>query len=402
MAIVIENGTLIDGVADRAVPNGTIVIEKGRFEIVAGRGKEPKLEYPAGAEIIDATGKWIMPGLINMHAHLVIGQMIGRPRRIVDAATPNKLMFFAVRNALGSLARGWTTIREMGGVNNIAIEIRDYINQGLLPGPRVFTCGQLVVVTGGHGAYLSHEADGPDAVRRGARLQLKAGADFVKIAASHDPERMPGVEQTRPEMTQAEIEAAFDVARAHGKKTACHCMGTIALKRVIDAGVDVISHGCYLNDGLAESMAEKGIFLDPTLSAYGRQTMNPANKRGDDWGESHKVLIKPLEDGFRAAVRQGVRIVTGTDTSGRYPEDVEMMRLLGLSAMESLRASTKNAAEALGLGDKLGTVEVGKVADLVVLDGDPLDDPYNLEKIHAVVKDGIHYRQQDITLRSEV
>jgi imidazolonepropionase-like amidohydrolase len=402
MTIVIRNGTLIDGVNESPVANGAIIVADGKIREIASAREEDRSARILEAGIIDAAGKWILPGLINMHVHLMMGQMLGRPKLIVEGATQNGLAVYATRNALGSLARGWTTVRDMGGPYNIPIEFRDYIARGLLPGPRVFACGQQIAVTGGHAAYLSCEADGVDGMRRAARLQLKAGADFIKVNASHDPETMPGEEQTRPEMTQDEIEAAFDVARAHGRKTACHCMGSITLERVINAGVDVISHGCYLTDALAERMARGGIFLDPTLSAYGRQTMNPELKRGEDWAARHMVLVKPLEAAFRAAVRQGVRIVTGTDTAGRYAEDVEMMRELGLDAMESLRACTKNAAEALGVGDTLGSIEVGKIADIVVLAGDPLADPYNLEKVEAVIKDGVHYRQEDITLRSEI
>ncbi|MGH6924753.1 MAG: amidohydrolase family protein [Propylenella sp.] len=401
MTVAVKGGTLIDGKADRPAPNVAVVVEGDQISALRAEDSRGD-QVDSGAEVIDATGKWVLPGLINMHVHFMMGQMLGRPKHIVQAANPNALAFFATRNALGYLARGWTTVRDMGGPHRIPTHFRDLIAQGVLPGPRVFACGQQIAVTGGHASYLSHEADGADAVRRAARVQLKDGADFVKVNASHDPEPMPGEEQTRPEMSYEEIEAAFDVARAHGKRTACHCMGSIALKRVIDAGVDVISHGCYLNDVLAAQMAEKGVFLDPTLSAYGRQTMNPKLQRGEDWAERHRLLVKPLEASFRSAVKNKVRIVTGTDTAGRYAEDVEMMRELGLDAMESIRACTKNAADALGVGDKLGTIEVGKTADIVVLGGDPLSDPYNLEKVELVIKEGIVYRQSDITLRCEI
>ncbi len=402
MPIVIENGTLIDATGAKPAPNGAVIIDGGVVKAVFKPGTTDRGAYPKEAEIINADGKWIMPGLINMHVHLMMGHMRRRPRIIVEEATQNTLVFYAVKNALGSLARGWTTVRDMGGPFGIPMETRDLINRGVLPGPRVFACGQQIAVTGGHASYLSCEADGADAMRRAARLQLKNGADFVKVNASHDPEPMPGIEQTRPEMTLEEIQAAYDVARAHGKKTACHCMGSIALERVITAGVDIISHGYYLSDKLAEQMAQKGIFLDPTLSAYGRQTMNPELKRGEEWGKRHQTLVKPLEDSFRAAVAAGVRIVTGTDTAGRYVEDVQMMRELGLDAMESLRACTKNGADALGIGDRLGTIEPGKIADVVVLGGDPLADPFNLEKVDTVIKDGIHFCEQDITLRCDI
>jgi imidazolonepropionase-like amidohydrolase len=239
-------------------------------------------------------------------------------------------------------------------------------------------------------------------MRKAARSQLAAGADFIKVMASHDPIEIDGPEKTRPEMELDEIRAAFDEAKAHGKKTACHVMGTIAIGRVLDAGVNVISHGFYLNDELAKRMVEQKVYLDPTLSSYGRQTMSPLLNRGADWAAHHEPLLAPMEAAFRAAVKAGVKIVTGTDSAGRYAEDVEMMREYGLDAKESLLACTKNAAEALGRIDDIGTIEKGKIADIVVLDGDPLADPYKLEAVSLVIQGGKAIKPDDVTLHSLV
>jgi imidazolonepropionase-like amidohydrolase len=276
----------------------------------------------------------------------------------------------------------------MGASHGISFAFRKFIEEGLIPGPRVVACGMPICVTGGHANGICIQADGPYEVRRAARSQLAAGADFIKVMASHDPIEIDGPEKTRPEMEPDEIRAAYDEARAHGKRTACHVMGTIAIGRVLDAGVNVISHGFYLNDELACRMAEQGVFLDPTLSSYGRQTINPRLKRGEKWSSDHMPLIPAMESAFRAAVKAKVKIVTGTDSAGRYAEDVAMMREFGLDPMESLLACTRNAADALGLGHEIGTLEAGKVADIIVLRGDPLADAYNLEKVSHVVKDG--------------
>jgi len=171
---------------------------------------------------------------------------------------------------------------------------------------------------------------------------------------------------------------------------------------VLDAGVDVISHGFYLNDEHAARMVEQNVYYDPTLSSYGRQTSNPKLQRGEEWARRHQALIGPMEASFRAAIKAGVKIVTGTDSAGRYAEDVEMMRLFGLSAIDSLLACTRNGAEALGLGRDIGTLEAGKIADMVILQADPLADPYNLEKVDRVVQAGRVLRPSEITLEAVV
>jgi imidazolonepropionase-like amidohydrolase len=149
-------------------------------------------------------------------------------------------------------------------------------------------------------------------------------------------------------------------------------------------------------------MVEQNVYFDPTLSSYGRQTSNPKLQRGEEWARRHQALIGPMEASFRAAVKAGVKIVTGTDSAGRYAEDVEMMRLFGLSAIDSLLACTRNGAEALGLARDLGTLEAGKIADMVILEADPLADPYNLEKVDLVVQAGRVLRPSEITLEAVV
>jgi imidazolonepropionase-like amidohydrolase len=253
-------------------------------------------------------------------------------------------------------------------------------------------------VTGGHAFGLCIEADGADGCRRAAREQLKAGADFVKAMASHDPYPMPGPEQTRPEMSLEELRAIFDEAHRWGKRAACHVMGSTAIANVLEAGADVIDHGIYLDDALAERMVRQGTYYSPTLSAYCCQTMHPRFQRGEEWARSHSVLVEPHREAIRAAVRAGVKVVTGTDSTGVYAEEVQLMREGGMKSMDSILACTRYAAEALGMADRIGTVVEGKLADLVVLDGDPLADPWALERVHLVMKDGKAYRPEEIVL----
>lgn len=401
MTILIKCGTLFDGAGTDPMPNMSVVVRGGRIvEVLRSADAERRADL-AGAQVVDASDRWVMPGLINVHEHLVFRDLIGNPMGTM-AASPTQLTVNAVRNALTALRRGWTTVRDMGAAHGISFAFREYIANGFVPGPRVLACGSPICVTGGHANAVCIEADGPYEVRKAVRSQLHAGADFIKVMASHDPVRIDGPEKTRPEMASDEIRAAFDEAKAHGKRTACHVMGTVAIGRVLDAGVDVISHGFYLNDDLAQRMVEQGVYLDPTLSSYGRQTLNPQLRRGEAWAEEHRPLVPAMESAFRAAVRAGVKIVTGTDSAGRYAEDVAMMRELGLGARDSLLACTRYAAEALGVSQEVGTIESRKIADLVVLEGDPLADPYQLEAVSLVIQAGQVMRPESITLHSLV
>jgi imidazolonepropionase-like amidohydrolase len=209
---------------------------------------------------------------------------------------------------------------------------------------------------------------------------------------------MKGHEQTYPQLGVDEMRAAFEEAHKRGKKTAAHVIGTTAIASVLDAGVDMLQHGIYLDKPLAERMVKLGTYYCPTLSGYGRQTMNPKYQRGEAWAKAHSVLVKPHEESIAAAVQAGVKIVTGTDTTGVYTEEVELMREAGLSAMDSIRACTLTAAEALGLEDEIGSIEVGKSADVVLLDGDPLSDAQSLGRVHVVMKGGVLYDPREISL----
>jgi imidazolonepropionase-like amidohydrolase len=403
---ILRGGTLIDGNGGPPVNQSVVVVEGKRIQAVGKAAEFDAATVDADARIIDVTGKWVLPGLINMHEHLFFREIIG-PTRETRVKSPATLMLYGVRNALIGLRRGWTTVRDMETKFRISLEIRELVARGEMPGPRIVACGTAIRVTGGHASAgnlgglageIKIEVDGVDACRRAAREQLKDGADFLKVMASHDPYPMPGPEQTRPEMTIEEIRAVFDEAHRWGKKAGCHVMGTVAIANVLDAGADIIEHGIYLNDALAERMVRQGTYLCPTLSAYGRQTMNPKFQRGEEWANMHSVLVEPHRESIRAAVRAGVKIVNGTDSTGVYAEDVEMLREAGMSAMDTLLACTKNASEALGMGDRIGTVVKGKLADLVVLNQDPLADPRALEQVHLVVKEGVMHQPHQICI----
>jgi len=399
MKFVIKCGHLFDATNEKMHANKSIVVSNGVIEKVMNTSEAERDASLGGLTVLDASTKWVMPGLINVHDHMIFRDLIGNPLKTM-AAKPAQLARNAVQNNLIALKRGWTTVRDMGASHNLAFDFREMIGSGDLPGPRVVACGSPICITGGHANAVCIQADGIADVRRAARSQLHAGADFIKVMASHDPIRIQGREKTRPEMELDEIKAAYDQAHAHGKKTACHVMGTVAIERVLDAGVDVISHGFYLNDDLAQRMVEQNVYYDPTLSSYGRQTLDPKLKRGADWIRIHEDLLPGMEEAFAAAIKAGVKIVTGTDSAGQYSEDVAMMRERGLSAAHSLLACTRHAAESLSVEDQVGTIEPGKAADIVVLDADPMADAYALDAVSHVIQAGRIYKPDEINLLS--
>jgi len=396
LTTLIKGATLIDGTGRSPAKDGIIAIDGTQISFVGPKDQLPP-QLGRDHNTIDVTGKTVLPGLINMHDHLVFKYAIGSFFDHIRNDIPT-LTLFAAKTALHTLRSGITTVREMATKHGISIAIREAVNAGKMMGPRIIACNQPICATGGHASEVCRVADGPEEVRRAAREQLASGADFVKVMASHDPFEMPAYEKTRAELTKDEIRAAFEEAHKWGKKTACHVMGRAALRNVIDQGVDIIDHGTYLDQELASIMADKGIVYSPTLSAYCSQTMNPKFQRGEKWASDHRPLIEPLKRSFDIALRAGLKIVCSTDSTGRYAEEVELMRAAGMSQLDSLSACTSVAAQALGMGNLIGTIEAGKKADLVVLNADPLKDPYALEDVFLVVKDGVALHPHEITL----
>jgi imidazolonepropionase-like amidohydrolase len=393
-ARAIVGATLVDLSGGSSVPDAVVVIEKDR---IAAIGPAATTRVPPGAEVISAKGKWLLPGLMNLHVHLGLA-LPGRAGAELANETEAALALRMAANARASLLSGVTTVRLTGEKPNADFALRQAIDSGNAEGPRIFTSGQIVGVTGGHGmrgGVLGN--DGPYEFRKATRRQISLGADWIKIAISG------GIADERGDigaahMTKDEMEAVVETAHRHNVKVTAHSGSQVATEEGVDAGLDCIEHGYYLPPELARKMKAKGVWLVPTI-VVSRPATRPFYERigSPEWylarvfavGERHWASL-------RTAIKEGVRIALGTDQFPFEPNDgttatireAEYYVEAGMTPVQALRAATIDAATLLGIADRAGTLERGKLADLIAVDRDPAADIRALRAISLVVKGG--------------
>lgn len=388
--IMYKGFKLIDGTGSMPVENAYMIVEDKK---ISNLGCFVDLDTVEDCEVIDLTGKTVMPGLINSHVHIVM-EPAADPNAILMSESKYKATLRGVANLKKQLHAGTTFFRDMGGLDFIDLEIRDAVKQGLIEGPEFLASGKVITMTGGHGWMMGREADGPEETRRAAREQLKAGADVIKIMATGGV-MTKGVEPGSPQLSTEEMRAAVEEAKKAGKKTATHAQGTTGIKNAIRAGLDSIEHGIFLDDEAIQMMVENGTFLVPTLVApyfivkYGEEAGIP--KFAVD--KANYVMEYHL-DSFRRAHAAGVKIAMGTDSGTPFnkhegaPYELKMMAENGMTSMEAIVASTKGSSECLGIDKEYGTLESGKFADFLVLDKCPIEDLDVLFDIDQVYKLG--------------
>jgi imidazolonepropionase-like amidohydrolase len=401
--IVLNGGTLIDGTGAAPVTQSAVVIRNGRIETVGTAGAPT---WPKDADVIDLSGKTVLPGLIDCHDHMALhGYDLPRRWFLDEPASTRSLR--TAQAIQQTLARGYTAVRDAGGLD---AGFRLAVEEGLIRGPRLLTAISIISPIGGIGdrvAPSGHEcvvppdtalprgvARGVDDVRNVVRTMVRAGADVIKCATTGGASSRKGHGPRDAAFSLDEMKALVDEAHALGRKVMCHALGGRGLRIAVEAGVDSIEHGCYLDEDaeLIPMMAEQGTVFVPTLLVYEyhRESKSPHVKE-----RAHALLAHHIES-VQRALAAGVKVVAGTDAGGHgHPPNAGELPLLaqaGLTPMQALQAATGWAAECLGLGQELGTVEKGKLADLVVVDGDPLADLrilQDLERITLVVKEGV-------------
>lgn len=374
----------------------TVVIDGSRIVALEDPGSSNK----DGARTVDVGGLYVIPGLIDLHCHLTFRRTIGPIwQMMAESETINAVR--AARNAMTVLRQGITTIRELGAPNNINTEIAKSIEKGLLPGPRILSAGSPLSVTGGHAKNIVTYADGAEEFRKASRAVVATGAKWIKIIGSNDPTHEPHEDGqwSFGEVDSDEVEAAVAVAHKWGARVAVHCMGSRQIELVANAGVDTIEHGVYLSEAGARAMVDKGVTLVPTISGY-LETIWPRWQRGDDWAARHKHLADIHMEAVPIARAAGVRIGVGTDSVGEIVHELKLIHRCGLDLQACMNAVTKTNAEILGLEDKIGDVDNGLQADLVVLRDNPLENLDALRSVEYVVQAGRVMRPLDIRMGS--
>ena len=390
------NCRVIDCVSDTIIEDAAVIIDGDRIErVVQGSAADEVGEN--GGKTVDLGGSTVLPGLWDVHCHP--GGVIPDPTKQRAFETQAERTIRAFNNAASVLDVGVTSLRVTAEASYIDIALRDAFEEGTVLGPRLFCCGRAIKATGGHGSYRGvkevyqesgWEVDGPHECRKAAREELKMGADQLKIMISGG---IAGGHESmdEPQMTLEEMAAVCDVAHKKGTIVSAHSGGPTAIQTAIEAGVDCFEHGYYLDDKTIEMMAEAGAWYVPTLSV----TQNEDYMRRHNWPEHS--LQRALEgapvhrEGFRKALEAGIKIASGADLNPiaetALPE-IEQLVKCGMSNSEALVAATSNAAQLCGVEDELGTVQEGKIADLIVVDGNPLDDIQDLYNLELVIKNG--------------
>lgn len=382
----------------------TIVVRDGRIASVqAGR------QVPSGARVVELTGDWtVMPGFMDMHTHITSdpsdGFIGGAFRQF-----PGYAALVGAKNARVTLLAGFTTVRNVGAGEFADVALRDAIREGLVPGPRIFTAGKSLGITGGHCDQGGLRPDllpepgieqgifnGADEVRAAVRYQVKYGADLIKTCATAGV-LSAGVEIGPAQPTPAELGAMVEVANMLNRRVTAHAHGNTGIRNAVLAGVASIDHGAVIDVETARLMRQRGTYLVPTIMAF--DYVYRAAERGTlaPWSAIKAREITPMaRESHRLAIREGVPIAFGTD-AGVFPhgENADEFRLLveaGMTPAQAILSATQGGAMLLGVWDEGGSIEAGKWADLVAVRGDPLRDVNLLKEIGFVMKDGVVYK----------
>jgi len=407
-ATYIRAGRLFDGSSDSVRQNVVIQVVNERIQSVAAADS---FAIPAGAAVIDLSRATVLPGLIDCHTHL--GSRADRYDEIYNFKdTPFQSAFAGVVNARKTLEAGFTTVRDVGSLPFLAVDLRNSINEGLIPGPRIVASGPGISITGGHGDLNNFSpqtrvsmfpeerdfqiADGVDQIRHVVRAQVKYGVDVIKILATGGV-LSKGDNPGSPQFTPEELKAAADEAHMAGRKIAAHAHGTQGIKNAILAGIDSIEHASLIDDEGIRLAKERGVYL--VMDIYNDDyLLGKAIEFGlpKENVEKEKKVGRQQRENFERAVKSGAKMAFGTD-AGVYPhgdnaKQFFYMVKFGMTPAQAIHAATSNAADLIGRAQDVGTLQAGKYADLIAVSADPLEDVRALENVGFVMKGGLVYR----------
>ena len=387
MKTVLTNCTVIDCTGQPPLKDMSLIIQGDRIsELKAGQYGPPAAE---GERVLDLEGGYVLPGLWNVHVHL--GDLIPDPQFLLETESPIDYAIRAGRNAMDGLRAGITGIRIVGEDHYADFAWKRAFDAGVFVGPRVFACGRAMSITGGHGhgTLGALEVDGPFEMRKVVREQLKQGADQIKLMVTGGV-MTAGEGMEESQFLMDEILAATEVAHQKGKRVCVHAWGAEGIKTAIQGGVDTVEHG-LLDDEAVEMMVAQGVYYVPTLNCT--QDKEKILKGGlpDFMVEKALGAAEAHLEGFQKALQAGVKIACGADTSPVTDFtllEIEHLNKAGMTEMETLVAATRTSADLCAAEDRLGTVEVGKLADLIVLSANPLESISNVRRPKMVLKGG--------------
>jgi imidazolonepropionase-like amidohydrolase len=410
--IALKAARLFDGKSNALVQDGVVIVEGDKIIDV---GSNPQI--PSSARLIDLGEATLCPGFMDAHTHLTddySGNYNERRLREIDLNVSEQAIRATVF-ARVTVEAGFTTVRDLGSRfvashEFVDVALRNSINKGLIVGPRMLVATKGIGATGGHfdptngfrdflfgcePDYTDGIANGPDEIRKAVRFEVKNGADVIKAAVSGGVLSLTDEVDT-PQFTPAEIAALVDESHRLRKKVAVHCHGDQVAREAIEAGVDSIEHGSFMKPETLAMMKKKGTFLTPTLMAT-EWIMGKIDNYPPALQAKAKAAAAARSDMFRNALKMGVRISFGTDAAvfphAQNAKEFKLMVDLGMNPLEALKSATGNAAELLGISQKLGTLEKGKLADVIAVPGDPSVDITATEHVSFVMKEGKVIRQ---------
>jgi len=380
--------------------NATVVVTGNRIVGV-------NVPVPAGAQVIDLGDVTLLPGFIDAHVHLTeeSGENFYLDFFQDIMRQPAEQAFYAGSYAKKTLDAGFTTVRNVGASDYVDVGLRNAVNAGLTPGPRILTAVHAISATGGHGdgtpippargvpqnGPIDGVCNGAAECRAAVRYQIKYGADVIKFMPSGGVLSLSDPVDA-PELSQEEMNAIVEEAHHWGRKVAAHCHGDAAAKMAIAAGVDSIEHGSFIKPDTLATMHDKGVYLVPTLLA-GDWLAGRLDKFPPAIANKARAAVAARSDMFRNALKANVKIAFGTDSAvsphGLNAREFALMTGLGMTPAAALRSATSVAAALLGVSDRVGTLAAGKTADLVAVPGNPLDDIHATEHVSFVMKDGL-------------
>lgn len=405
---VLKAARLFDGKSNALVKPGVVVVTEGKI-VAAGTSAT----IPPGSETIDLGDATLLPGFIDAHTHVTMMYREDYARaalEVLQKPIPEMALDASV-NARITLMAGITTVRDVGSQDYLDAGLRNAINRGVVPGPRMLVAVHAIGATGGHCDETGYRAgvfgketgpeegviNGADQARQAVRLAHKYGATIIKTCATGGVLSLADAVDT-PQLTQEELNAIVDEAHALKLKTAAHAHGAEGAKRAIRAGIDSIEHGSFLDDEALNLMKQRGTYYVPTLMAA--QGLSEQISKGV--AIPPPILVKAnaaiasIHQTFQKALGMGIKIGLGTDAAvyphGRNPEEFHQMVDLGMKPIDALKAGTSADAELLGLADKIGTLEPGKLADVVAVPGDPVENIRATEHVFFVMKEGVIYK----------